>query len=108
MTDKIISHETAPGLIIGAEDAGFQHQDVLVLDNHVCRRTAQCERRNQMTVPVKDQQSVSAGLTDKYSLMGRISLQEGDDRAAAHPRHERTRSKKIGINHRLGWQGLVR
>src|SRR5207249_9516777 len=67
-TGKTVLHETAPGLVIGAEDAGFQHQDVLVLYDQVGRRTAQCECREQPALPVEDQQSVGAGLTDKYSL----------------------------------------
>src|SRR5882762_1270364 len=78
-----------------------------VLNNHVRRRTGQGQRRTQMPVPVKDSQLVGAGLADKYSLMGRISLQKGYDPAALQPRNERTCPKETGINLRLSRQGLI-
>src|SRR6266850_2526049 len=108
MTGKIILHETALGLIVGREDAGFQHQEMLALNNQVCRRTRQSKRREEMPVPVKDSKLVSASLTDKYSFMGRISLQKGYDPAALHPRNERTCLQETGINLRLSGQGLIR
>src|SRR5258706_109210 len=108
MTGKIILHETALGLIIGREDAGFQHQDMPALNQQVCRRTGQSKRRKQMPVPVKDSKLVRAGLTDKYPLMERIRLQKGYDPAALHPRNERTCLEETGINLRLSWQGLIR
>ncbi|OLE58329.1 MAG: hypothetical protein AUG74_17180 [Bacteroidetes bacterium 13_1_20CM_4_60_6] len=108
VTGKIILRECPLRLVIGLEPARFEHEEAVLLGNHVCRRAAQCQRRFQMAVEVKHAEGVASGLPDEDSSIDGVGFQQRDDRAALHPRNERARGKRRGIELRLSRERLSR
>src|SRR2546423_7490774 len=77
-------------LVIRGKNPRLEHEKTTLLGHHICWRATKGQRRAEPAVVVEDPQCVTPGFPHKDSLLGRVRLQQGDDRTALESGNEGT------------------